>query len=584
MDVKGIPPLERPEKSMPPLERPMPPLERPEEKKAKFVSRDPSFSFKNVWDIFKDVRGKAFLNPGPRQTIPKMHSREATYDLYSRSKQVVFYHTHIEPLQDDLYMQGQLPNGASVALKLLNLRPFFFMSTPSLPGPNLKQSLMNYAEALTESLNDRDLWPKGFDSHGSRGKRPVVKIEVEYRTPGVAYAGVVPGTNKRKQFAVFKVSFWNLSCWRYYRGKIAKGEAGMDYKPILYHEQDFFTFVQMLFNENPMTHGCWIQLDATKCHWIPKDAPDSFGGYSDVEWTEAKLDEQEAEAEAEMEEEEEDNEGEAGDENAMKDEEKSGGTKKKKKKKRKKPIKRFHTRAVIEGEIDYRELKARTDLEGSSALVLQIVDTETASGKVTRFHLLGKKKPPLPDDELLPDEAKKLPMDTIDHYRDLLSRVKETTSSAAKSAAGGTAEKKMSAIVAKKTTKKRKADEADKSQKSMKSFFGGVPKPQLPKVNKKRKREHDDSDPSGGTKLDHLASTGPTGDYLPLHLFPDPNNAADPVMMISTEIWIYGDDAPVLKVVHTLGTAMERPEMHDVVKFRWSERSKKSEHAMLTHW
>lgn len=41
-----------------------------------------------------------------------------------------------DPLQDDPDMQGQLPKGASVALNLLNLRPFYSTSTPPLPGPN----------------------------------------------------------------------------------------------------------------------------------------------------------------------------------------------------------------------------------------------------------------------------------------------------------------------------------------------------------------------------------------------------------------------------------------------------------------
>src|SRR5262249_31950233 len=150
----------------------------------------------------------------------------------------------------------------------------------------------SFSSSSSESLSKEEEKTK-------QKKLPVCHIQYEERLPGVGYRGVKidEKTNKAERISqgVYKLSFWNLGSWRHYRNKIAKGEIAerMGYHAKLYHEQDFFTQVQMLFNSNPMSHGCWMEFELKKCKWIKPDEPDCFGGHSDTEWTEKKLTEME---------------------------------------------------------------------------------------------------------------------------------------------------------------------------------------------------------------------------------------------------------------------------------------------------
>lgn len=449
----------------------------PKKKPSAPVQRTEDYSFNSVSGRFSRIKGKSFLNPKQHEQIPKLHDRKATYAKYAKKKKLLFYFTNPEPLVDDIYLTGVCPNGATISLKLLNLLPFFFMSTP--PDLEFQQPSEENVEYLLNYLNQRRFWPKYFD--GSNHSLPILSIDTEARKCSAGYSGVDPLTGKRRTVWQYKLNFKNMSCWRHYRTLITPlreheretephkygdksilNKAYLQWQPRMNHERNFFTYIQMLFNSNPIAPKTWLQIDGRQCKWKPLDAPDSFGGYSDVGWNEDDLERQESEAKRDFKQFEElkrkwdqktygsdsessasdvgesssesekdidndvkkrDNDVKKRDESASdndSDDSSSGddhGTKKrkhsmteeeleklqrKKKRKLKKQEKRKetarqkfhrqktklsspkhqrHSRCVLEGEIDYRQLIRRPDVVGGGPVCQAYFDIETASGK-----------------------------------------------------------------------------------------------------------------------------------------------------------------------------------------------------------
>jgi DNA polymerase elongation subunit (family B) len=695
----------------------------------KYVQRTDDYSFDNISGRYKSIKGKAFLNPKPTDQIPKLHNRAASYRLYAEAKEFVFYFTNPEPLVDDIYITGVCNNGATLALKLLNLSPFWYSS--------IQEELINddndrpsdfHAEELRVYLNQRQFWPRNFEvNKNDVNKLPIVSIEIEARK-STHYIGV-DKTGKRKSMWVYKYNFLNMSCWRHYRDLLtplrshirdknpdkwgnALNKAFLDWQPEMHHERSFYTYIQMLWNSNPIAPKTWLQIDTSKCKWIAPDAPDSFGGHSDNTWTEEDLETAEADAEIEFQkynelktrldnneineddssdsgssDEDDDDSDEEDDDNSESEQDKeqeqqetaNSGKRKwiQKKRRTKQKLQRLRkrcqrklekikeylanhrrTRCILEGAIDYRELTKRPDIVGGGPVCQAFFDIETASGKQIQYTLQGGIKPPWPDDENKIDSRYEQPMDKLEDYADLLSKMKSLAITEEELEATlpplGKSDEKMSNVnkrwfagakgkkrrisvdtrqksIFSFVTQKQKTDEETEQQRQLnlqkrKDLQNQIDereeKERELRLLKKKKLASSSSSFSSSSISSSSSSASSSSsisaassavssssssssssferqdtkdakandnkqdekEYKPMHVFPDPNNAEDPITYIATKFMIYGDDEPFLTVIHSLRTATERKELKDAVKFRWSKPTYENEWSLLSHW
>ncbi|HUP80818.1 MAG TPA: hypothetical protein VM260_19865, partial [Pirellula sp.] len=395
-----------------------------------FVARDESFRLPAIQKIYQAYYGRSYLNPKPTDILPQLHSRRATYRIYTQpGKTVYFYFMHLHALINDLYMIGQLQNGASIALKLLGFHPFFFISSKN---DSVKPTVLD-EKRLLNHLNSEQYRPKYWKNDD---ELPVVSATSEQRTHNVIF--------RRNKVWVYCLHFRNMSMLSYYRRLLADSRPctsceqcvtghketclqpitghGLDWDIDLYHEADTFTSTQMLFNMTQMTYCKYIEFKSSDCEWIAEDAKDGFGGYSDMQYTSTALARERQEAEL------------AAAERAAAREMQEGESYQDFQNRRQADFAtnntsgRRRTRMVIEGAIEFTKLKylGRLDLP-PSPLVKFVFDYETVSGRAIRDSLMKPLKPPLPSDEPPAADPRWLcdPMDDTSAYVQLLDRLRE---------------------------------------------------------------------------------------------------------------------------------------------------------------
>ena len=533
-----------------------------------------------------------------------------------------------------------LPSGASIQLRITDLRPSFFIQLAPANNGGTIDDRRALAARLRSVLLDPENVPRSFQRRAKqwRSNRPaIVAVEYVERIPGAVYSGVKPGTQDRATVPLYMISCWDVDAHHHYRKLLAEdrvADGGWLSGCTLHQEDDNYTLPQLLFNMKPIQYCCYLSIPTGAIEWVGPTAPDCFAGHSDVEWTQHGLapyrkraalhhdvlraafssnreqsedgggsEDQDGKrpsgrsshrgghrsglstknnppserttATSDMSDDDDDDDATMNDMDEMENpipmcstldqlddaiqEECSHPTR---------PIWQQHqrcyamrhhfltscrrrTRGIVEGRVPWMALSKLPGEYPAGPIKKVIVDIETASGKVIRHTLLGRKKPPLPSDETLSMDHAAIPMDSPSLFSALFSRIPVTTVSAPPYATDHITTKRLNPAVS--------AGDA----KSDTSRAG----------------------PGGSTAGPGPSPPSSSGEeFRPLDVFPDPNRDADPIVMIQTSVWIYGDSQPSLDILHSLMPAVESPELAQAIKFRWSEPSVKNEHAMLSHW
>jgi hypothetical protein len=204
--------------------------------------RLPSISYRKLKEQYQHWNTKEIHNPTLEQNIEPIISRNDAHTRHSQDPTLQFGITNFYELYDELWIEGYTNRSASLCLKVINFRPFFYMQFhPALDAPE-----------LLALLNRIDYKPKGYEE---LDKDPVVDCKIVKLVPATTYQG-------RDKIPFYQLFFYNLQAFEHYRLILSMGEVRElphdKAEPRLHHEQ--LTLLQMFMTTADFTYFDWVSI------------------------------------------------------------------------------------------------------------------------------------------------------------------------------------------------------------------------------------------------------------------------------------------------------------------------------------
>jgi len=234
--------------------------------------RSVNASYTSLRHKYASCEGHREMNPDPscRDLLPPL-TRDEAFVIHAKDPQLKLCVTQLYELGDEMWLFGVTSSSATVALELVNLRPFFFLQCPvGAPGGACSEPTSDDILSLQETLNAAVNLPERWEKRYGRARQPPVhSITVEHRVIGTIYEG-------RRPTAMYRLNFVNLQAFRHYRVGLFKHDIRpfRGYSNILFHETHSPT--QMLLNTCDLTLFGHVQVDASKCNLITPDRWDEL--------------------------------------------------------------------------------------------------------------------------------------------------------------------------------------------------------------------------------------------------------------------------------------------------------------------